>query len=76
MMEINHKQYIKLPDVSGQKIRKKYYIASAVKHPAKADIPMMIWILKEFVDPGGKEIVTKKLLQEFDKTIEWCKCDD
>jgi len=73
---MSKKQYIKLPDISGQKIRKKYYIASAVKHPAKADISMMIWILKNFVDLGGEEIVTKELLQEFDKTIKWCKCDD
>jgi len=46
------KEYIKLPDIRGQKIRKKYYIASAVKHPAKADLPMMIWILKKFVEDG------------------------
>lgn len=46
------KEYIKLPNIRGQKIRKKYYIASAVKHPAKADIPMMIWILKNFVKDG------------------------
>lgn len=46
------KEYIKLPNIRGQKIRKKYYIASAVKHPAKADISMMIWILKNFVKDG------------------------
>lgn len=46
------KQYIKLPDISNQKMRKKYYIASAVKHPAKADIPMMVWILKKFCKDG------------------------
>jgi len=68
------KEYIKLPNINGQKIRKKYYIASAVKHPAKADLSMMIWILKKFVNPGGKEIVTKKLLEEFDKKIQWCEC--
>ncbi len=49
---MSEKQYIKLPDISGQKIRKKYYCASAVKHPAKADLSMMIWILKKFVKDG------------------------
>ena len=49
---MSEKQYIKLANIRGQKIRKKYYIASAVKHPAKADIPMMIWILKNFVKDG------------------------
>ena len=49
---MSEKQYIELPNIRGQKIRKKYYIASAVKHPAKADIPMMIWILKKFVKDG------------------------
>lgn len=49
---MSEKQYIKLPNTSGQKIRKKYYIASAVKHPAKADLSMMIWILKKFVEDG------------------------
>ena len=47
-----NKKYIKLPDVSNQKMRKKYYCVSAVKHPAKANIPMMIWILKKFVKDG------------------------
>jgi len=46
------KKYIKLPDISNQKTRQKYYISEAVKHPAKADIPMMIWILKKFVKDG------------------------
>ncbi len=46
------KKYINLPDIRGQKIRKKYYCTSAVKHPAKADIPMMIWILTNFVKDG------------------------
>lgn len=46
------KQYIKLPQISNQKIRQKYYTPGSVTHPAKADIPMMIWILKKFVQDG------------------------
>jgi len=46
------KRYIKLPKLNGQKVRKKYYITNAVRHPAKADIPMMIWILERFVKDG------------------------
>jgi len=43
------KQYIKLPQISNQKIRQKYYTPESISHPAKANIPMMIWILKKFV---------------------------
>ena len=73
---MSDKKYIDLPQVSNQKIRKKYYVPESIKHPAKAHIPMMIWILKKFVDPGKEEIVTEEMLREFDKKIEWCKCDN
>jgi len=56
---VSKKQYIELPNINGQKIRKKYYISSAVKHPAKADLSMMIWILKKFCKDG--EIVLDPL---------------
>lgn len=46
------KQYIKLPGISNQKIRQKYYTPESIAHPAKANIPMMIWILKNFVQDG------------------------
>lgn len=46
------KNYIKLPNVNGQKIRREYYSPDSFKHPAKADILMMIWILKKFVKDG------------------------
>ncbi len=46
------KQYIKLPKLNGQKVRKKYYVSSAIRHPAKGNIPMMIWILERFVEEG------------------------
>lgn len=47
------KRYIKIPKLSGQKVRKKYYVSQVFAgHPAKGDIPMMIWILKKFVKDG------------------------
>lgn len=47
------KRYIKLPKLNGQKVRKKYYVSQVFEgHPAKGDIPMMIWILEEFVKDG------------------------
>lgn len=46
------KQYIKLPKLNGQKVRKKYYVSSVIRHPAKGNIPMMIWILEEFIKDG------------------------
>jgi len=47
------KQYIKLPKLNGQKVRKKYYVSQVFEgHPAKGDIPMMIWILEEFLKDG------------------------
>lgn len=46
------KKYIKVPRISNQKIRQKYYLPESITHPAKADIPMMIWILKKFVQDG------------------------
>ncbi|GAH39851.1 unnamed protein product, partial [marine sediment metagenome] len=46
------KQYIKLPGISNQKIRQKYYTATSISHPAKANIPMMHWILKKFCQDG------------------------
>lgn len=47
------KQYIKIPKLNGQKARKKYYVSQVFEgHPAKGDIPMMIWILEEFVKDG------------------------
>ena len=30
---MSHKEYINLPNINGQKIRKKYYIAKAMAHP-------------------------------------------
>ena len=50
--KIKTKQYIKLPGISNQKIRQKYYTPESITHPAKADIPMMHWILKKFVQDG------------------------
>jgi len=49
---MKNKQYIKLPQISNQKIRQKYYTATSISHPAKAQIPMMHWILKKFVQDG------------------------
>jgi len=49
---IKTKQYIKLPGTSNQKIRQKYYTPESITHPAKANIPMMHWILKNFVQDG------------------------
>ena len=47
------KQYIKLPKLNSQTVRKKYYVSQVFAgHPAKADIPMMIWILKKFCKDG------------------------
>lgn len=47
------KEYITLPRVGGIKVRKKYYVHEVFEeHPAKADIPMMIWILKKFCKDG------------------------
>lgn len=46
------KQYIKLPQISNQKIRQKYYTPESISHPAKANISMMHWILKKFVKDG------------------------
>ncbi len=47
------KEYITLPRVGGIKVRKKYYVSEVFEeHPAKADIPMMIWILKKFCKDG------------------------
>lgn len=46
------KQYIKVPKISNQKVRQKYYTPESITHPAKADIPMMHWILKKFVRDG------------------------
>lgn len=46
------KEYIKLRKLNGQKVRNKYYVTNAVRHPAKGDIPMMIWILERFVKDG------------------------
>lgn len=49
---MSNKKYIKLPEVSNQVVRKKYYTSESVRHPAKAYIPMMIYILKKFVKDG------------------------
>lgn len=46
------KKYIKLPQISNQKIRQKYYTPQSISHPAKANIPMMHYILKKFVQDG------------------------
>lgn len=62
------KQYIKLPKLNGQKVRKKYYISSAVRHPAKADIPLMVWILKKFCKNG--EIVLDPMAGIFTTGVE------
>jgi len=62
------KQYIKLPQISNQKIRQKYYTPGSVTHPAKADIPMMIWILEKFVQDG--DIVLDPMAGIFTTGIE------
>lgn len=71
---MEHK-YIKLPKISEQKQRKTWYTASSIKHPAKAHLGMMNWILKKFVDPGAEMKVTEKLLKELDQKIKWCDCE-
>ncbi len=62
------KQYIKLPRISNQKIRQKYYTSQSVSHPAKAQIPMMHWILKKFVKDG--EIILDPMAGIFTTGIE------
>lgn len=49
---MKNKQYIKVPKISNQKVRQKYYTPESITHPAKADIPMMHWILKKFIQEG------------------------
>lgn len=62
------KQYIKLPKISNQTIRQKYYTSESVRHPAKANIPMMIWILKKFCK--DKDIVLDPMAGIFTTGIE------
>ena len=49
---MKRKNYIQLPKISEQKERKKWYHSDSMKHPAKAHIGMMQWILKKFVENG------------------------
>jgi len=63
------KQYIKLPGIPNQKIRQKYYTPESITyHPAKANIPTMIWILKKFVKDG--DIVLDPMAGIFTTGIE------
>ena len=61
-------EYINLPKINDQKVRKKYYTPESIKHPAKAHIPMMIWILKKFVRDG--DIVLDPMAGIFTTGIE------
>jgi len=45
-------KYIKLPKISEQKQRKTWYMSDSIKHPAKAHLGMMNWILKKFCQDG------------------------
>ena len=65
---MKNKEYIKLPKISNQKIRQKYYISESITHPAKANIPMMHWILKKFVQDG--DIVLDPMAGIFTTGIE------
>lgn len=38
--------------MNNQVVRQRYYTSDAMEHPAKAHIPMMIWVLKKFVNDG------------------------
>jgi len=62
------KKYIKLPRINNQKIRQKWYTQDSIRHPAKANIPMMIWILKKFCKDG--DIVLDPMAGIFTTGIE------